>query len=153
MAGGHARLPSFPPGPRPPDRLAAGTCHREGKCGFHRRMHMSLLTLPKGRASEPARSRVGSQGRATVITLQPPSRRALGPQIPCGSPSPRAGWWAHKTKPIWRESVPIRETLLTHQGLYCLTPGTTTTTNNTKVQQDMLGVFGKEPPPLKHGHV
>ena len=57
------------------------------------------------------------------------------------------------TKPIWRESVPIRETLLTHQGLYCLTPGTTTTTNNTKVQQDMLGVFGKEPPPLKHGHV
>ena len=58
---------------------------------------MSLLTLPKGRASEPARSRVGSQGRATVITLQPPSRRALGPQIPCGSPSPRAGWWAHKT--------------------------------------------------------
>ena len=57
-------------------------------------------TLPEGGTIEPARSGASSQGRATVITLQPPSRRALGPQTPCGSPSPRAGWWAHKTKPI-----------------------------------------------------
>ena len=142
---------SLPPRHVLSPRQACGwTRHRGGECGFHRRMHVPLPTLPEGGASEPG---LVPRAGPPVITLQPPSRRALSPQILCRAPPHRAGWWAHKTKPIWREVGASSRNTVNLRGSLFPTPGSTTATNNTQVQEDMPGVSGKGTPPPKHGRV
>ena len=57
--------------------------------------------LPSPRAAPVSlpRSGVGSQSRATCH--HPPTSFQTSPEG--RAPSPQAGWWPHKTKPIWRE--------------------------------------------------